>query len=76
MTGLSLVTHINKIRNNRFGDVIILCPSIPQPLEIFFTWLFQRTDIQSVSNVRLLKGLPVDYCGRLANARCSPLLYY
>ena len=41
---------------------------IRQPVESFFNWLIQKTDIQNASKVRSLKGLIVHVFGKLAAA--------
>ena len=46
-----------------------------QPLESFFGWLIQRTDIQDASRVRSTKGLFVHCYGKLAVA-CLLLTFY
>lgn len=49
--------------------------SVRQPLESFFGWLIQRTDIQNASRVRSTKGLFVHCYGKLAVA-CLLLTFY
>lgn len=49
--------------------------SIRQPIESFFNWLIQRTDIQNASSVRSTKGLLVHCYGKLAVA-CLLLTSY
>lgn len=49
--------------------------SIRQPVESFFNWLIQRTDIQNASSVRSTKGLLVHCYGKLAVA-CLLLTSY
>lgn len=39
-----------------------------QPLEAFFNWLIERTDIQRASKVRSTKGLLTHVFGKLAAA--------
>jgi hypothetical protein len=49
--------------------------SVRQPLESFFGWLIQRTEIQNASRVRSTKGLLVHCYGKLAVA-CLLLTFY
>jgi hypothetical protein len=49
--------------------------SVRQPLESFFGWLIQRTEIQNASRVRSTKGLFVHCYGKLAVA-CLLLTFY
>jgi hypothetical protein len=42
--------------------------SIRQPIESFFNWLIERTDIQRASKVRSTKGLIVHIFGRITAA--------
>ena len=42
--------------------------SVRQPIESFFNWLIEHTDIQRASKVRSLKGLMVHVFGRIAAA--------
>jgi hypothetical protein len=49
--------------------------SFRQPIESFFGWLIQRTDLQNASRVRSTKGLFVHCCGKLAIA-CLLLTFY
>lgn len=41
---------------------------IRQPIESFFNWLIQKTDIQRASKVRSIKGLLVHLFGKIASA--------
>ena len=45
--------------------------SIRQPIESFFNWLIEHTDIQRAAKVRSLKGLLVHVFGKIAAAFCS-----
>lgn len=49
--------------------------SFRQPIESFFGWLIQRTDLQNASRVRSTKGLFVHVYGKLAIA-CLLLTFY
>lgn len=49
--------------------------SFRQPIESFFGWLIQRTDVQNASRVRSTKGLFVHVYGKLAIA-CLLLTFY
>ena len=42
--------------------------TIGQPIEGFFNWLIEKTDIQRASKVRSIKGLQVHIFGKLAAA--------
>lgn len=42
--------------------------SIRQPIESFFNWLIEKTDIQKASKVRSLQGLLVHVFGKIASA--------
>ena len=42
--------------------------SIRQPIESFFNWLIEKTDIQRASKVRSLQGLLVHVFGKIASA--------
>lgn len=41
---------------------------IRQPIESFFNWLIEKTDIQRASKVRSTKGLLVHVFGKMAAA--------
>jgi hypothetical protein len=45
--------------------------SVRQPIEYFFNWLIENTDIQRASKVRSTKGLLVHVFGKLAVAFIS-----
>ena len=45
--------------------------SVRQPIESFFNWLIEKTDIQRASKVRSTKGLLVHVFGKLAAAFIS-----
>jgi hypothetical protein len=42
--------------------------SVRQPIEAFFNWLIEKTDIQRASKVRSTKGLLVHVFGKIAAA--------
>lgn len=77
--GIHLVTPYKRKRN----DPVTAAPalwsrfvsSLRQPIEGFFGWLIQRTDIQNASRVRSTKGLLVHCYGKLAVA-CLLLTFY
>ncbi len=61
-----------KQRDKAFNDLYSKAVSkIRQPIESFFNWLLQKTDIQKASRVRSSKGLLVHVFGRIAVALFS-----
>jgi hypothetical protein len=77
--GTHLVTPYKRKRNEPETNAPALwsrfVSSVRQPLESFFGWLIQRTDIQNASRVRSTKGLLVHCYGKLAVA-CLLLTFY
>jgi hypothetical protein len=77
--GTHLVTPYKRKRNEPETNAPALwsrfVSSVRQPLESFFSWLIQRTDIQNASRVRSTKGLFVHCFGKLAVA-CLLLTFY
>lgn len=61
----------------RGGEALLsrFVSTMRQPLESFFGWLIQRTDIQNASRVRSTNGLLIHCYGKLAVA-CVLLLFY
>jgi len=58
-----------KKRDKAYNDLFSAAVSkIRQPIESFFNWLIQKTDIQRASKVRSTKGLLVHVFGRIAAA--------
>jgi len=58
--------------NRAFNDLFSKAVSkVRQPIESFFNWLIEKTDIQRASKVRLTKGLLVHVFGKLAAAFIS-----
>jgi hypothetical protein len=58
-----------KLRDKAANDLFSKAVSrIRQPIESFFNWLIEKTDIQRASKVRSIKGLMVFVFGRLASA--------
>ncbi|MFV7237025.1 transposase [Flavobacterium sp. ZB4R12] len=56
-------------RDKAFNDLYSTAVSrIRQPIESFFNWLIQKTDIQRASKVRSTKGLLVHLFGKIAVA--------
>lgn len=49
--------------------------SIRQPIESFFNWLIEKTDIQSASKVRSTQGLLVHVFGKIASAFIPTILH-
>jgi hypothetical protein len=77
--GTQLVTPYKRKRNEpettapaRWSRFV---SSFKQPIEGFFGWLIQRTNIQNASRVRSTKGLFVHCYGKLAVA-CLLLTFY
>ena len=57
----------NKNRNKAANDLFSKAVSrVRQPIESFFNWLIQKTDIQRASKVRSSKGLLVHIFGKIA----------
>ncbi len=57
--------QIDKASNDLFSTAV---SKIRQPIESFFNWLIQKTDIQSASKVRSSNGLLIHIFGRIAAA--------
>lgn len=58
-----------KQRDKAFNDLFSKAVStIREPIESFFNWLIQKTDIQRASKVRSTKGLLVHIFGRISAA--------
>lgn len=58
-----------KQRNKAFNDLFSKAVSvIREPIESFFNWLIQKTDIQRASKVRSTRGLLVHVFGRISAA--------
>jgi len=58
-----------KLRDKAYNDLFSKAVStIREPIESFFNWLIQKTDIQRASKVRSAKGLLVHIFGRIAAA--------
>lgn len=58
-----------KQRNKAYNDLFSKAVStIREPIEAFFSWLIQKTDIQRASKVRSTKGLLVHVFGRISAA--------
>lgn len=77
--GTHLVTPHKRKRNEPETSAPALwsrfVSSFRQPIESFFGWLIQRTDLQNASRVRSAKGLFVHVYGKLAIA-CLLLTFY
>ena len=77
--GTHLVTPYKRKRNEPETSAPALwsrfISSVRQPIESFFGWLIQRTEIQNASRVRSTKGLLVHCYGKLAVA-CLLLTFY
>lgn len=62
-------TEQEKQRERAFNDLYSKAVSkVRQPIEGFFNWLIEKTDIQRASKVRSTKGLMVHVFGKLAAA--------
>jgi len=57
--------QFNKAADNLFSHAV---SSVRQPIEAFFNWLIEKTDIQRASKIRSAKGLLVHVFGKLAAA--------
>lgn len=57
--------NFDKAYNDLFSKAV---STIRQPIESFFNWLIEKTDIQKASKVRSTKGLLVHVYGKLAAA--------
>ncbi len=77
--GTHLVTPYKRKRNEPETNAPALwsrfVSSVRQPVESFFGWLIQKTDIQNASRVRSTKGLFIHCYGKLAVA-CLLLTFY
>ena len=61
--------NIDKQRHKAADDLLSKAvSSIRQPIESFFNWLIEHTDIQRAAKVRSTKGLIVHIFGRIAAA--------
>ena len=57
----------NRNRDKAANDLFSTAVSrVRQPIESFFNWLIQKTDIQRASKVRSSKGLLVHLFGKIA----------
>ena len=62
-------TEVEKQRNKAADDLFSKAVSkMRQPIESFFNWLIEKTDIQRASKVRSTKGLLVHVFGKMAAA--------
>lgn len=62
-------TEIEKQRNKAADDLFSTAVSkVRQPIESFFNWLIEKTDIQKASKVRSTRGLLVHVFGKMAAA--------
>jgi hypothetical protein len=57
--------QFNKAANDLFSKAV---SSIRQPIEAFFSWLIENTDVQRANKVRSLNGLLIHVFGKLAAA--------
>lgn len=64
--GLSIsMKQFDKAYNDLYSKAV---SSIRQPIESFFNWLIQKTDIQNASKVRSIKGLLIHVFGKISAA--------
>ena len=61
----SAIKYWDKAYNILYSKAV---STLRQPIEGFFNWLIEKTDIQRASKVRSLKGLQVHIFGKLAAA--------
>jgi len=67
--GICKQSEVIKMRDLAYNNLYSRAVSkIRQPIESFFNWLIQKTDIQRASKVRSSKGLLVHIFGRIAAA--------
>ena len=67
--GVKGQTEQEKQRDKAYVDLFSTAvSSVRQPIESFFNWLIEKTDIQRAAKVRSTKGLLTFVCGRLAAA--------
>ena len=59
------IKNRNKAANDLFSTAV---SRVRQPIEAFFSWRIQRTDIQRTSKVRSAKGLLIHIFGKIASA--------
>ena len=59
------IRFIDKAADDLFSKAV---SSIRQPIEAFFNWLNEKTNIQKASTVRSSKGLLVHVFGKIAAA--------
>jgi hypothetical protein len=60
-----ILKQFDKAANDLFSKAV---STVRQPIESFFNWLIEKTDIQRASKVRSEKGLLIHIFGRLAVA--------
>ena len=60
-----LLRKFDKAANDLFSTAV---SRIRQPIESFFNWLIEKTDIQRASKVRSENGLKVHVFGKVAAA--------
>ena len=59
------IENRDKASNDLYSAAV---SQVRQPIESFFNWLIQKTDIQRASKVRSTKGLLVHLFGKIASA--------
>ncbi|TDE45611.1 transposase [Flavobacterium rhamnosiphilum] len=57
--------NINKTADDLFSTTISM---VRQPIESFFNWLIEKTNIQKASKVKSSKGLLIHIFGKIATA--------
>ena len=59
------IKKFNKTADELYSKTV---STVRQPIEGFFNWLIEKSDIQNTSKVRSTKGLNLHLFGRLAAA--------
>ena len=66
----SVLVQMDKAYDDLFSKAV---STVRQPIESFFNWLIEKTDIQRASKVRSTKGLLVHVFGKLSAAFLKPI---
>ncbi len=62
--------HLDRAFNDLYSKAV---SKVRQPIESFFNWLIEKTDIQRASKVRSTKGLLIHVFGKIAAAFLKPI---
>ncbi len=65
------IRQFNKAFNDMYSKAV---SSLRQPIESYFNWLIEKTDIQRASKVCSTKGLLVHRFGKIAAAFLNPIV--